>query len=187
MNDLKGFKVAVIVTDGFEEAELTEPAVALRTAGATVEILSPKEGNIQGYRHHEKSVTVTVDHLLSEVVPESYDGLLLPGGALNADAIRMNPEAQEFVKNFDEARKPIASICHAPWLLVSSGLVKGRKLTSYSSIQDDIRNAGGHWVDQEVVHEKNWITSRRPQDIPAFNREVLRAFAEAKKSSGVAV
>ena len=175
--NLKGFKVAVLATDGFEQSELTDPVKALKGAGATVDIVSLKSGVIQGFKHHDKGETVRVTKTLSEVRPEDYNGLLLPGGALNADAMRVVPEAQAFAKSFDQNHKPIAAICHAPWLLVSAHLTRGRTLTSYHTIQDDITNAGGHWVDKEVVVDGNWVTSRQPADIPAFNREMLALFA----------
>lgn len=175
---LEGKKVAILVTDDFEESELLEPKKALEEAGATVVVISPKGGEIQAMRHDEKSQKIKVDLLLSEASPDDFDALELPGGALNADKLRVDPKAQEFVKKFDEEKKPIAIICHAPWLLVSAGLVGGRTLTSYHTIQDDIRNAGGRWVDQEVVRDGNWVSSRQPDDIPKFNEEMIELFAE---------
>jgi len=182
MAELTNLHVAAIVTDGFEEAELIEPMNALKKAGAHVEVLSPESGTVQGFKHHEKSRQVPVDRLLDDVRPDDYDALLLPGGALNADALRMVPKAQSFVRHFEEAGKPIASICHAPWLLVSADVVHGRRLTSYYTIQDDIRNAGGEWLDQEVVEDDNWVTSRQPKDIPAFNQAMLKLFARVPAS-----
>jgi protease I len=172
-------RVAVLATDGFEESELTEPARALREAGAKVEVVAPKGGSIQGFRHFDKGQSVTVGRTLDEARPEEYDALLMPGGALNADALRVVPRAQEFVRSFQGAGKPIAAICHAPWTLISAGVVRGRTLTSYHTIQDDVRNAGGHWVDREVVEDGNWVTSRQPGDIPAFNKAMLELFAHA--------
>jgi len=172
-------RVAVLATDGFEESELTEPARALRDAGAKVEVIAPKGGSIQGFRHFDKGQSVTVDRTLEEAKPEEYDALMLPGGALNADALRAVPRALEFVRSFQEAGKPVAAICHAPWTLISAGVVRGRTLTSYHTIQDDVRNAGGKWVDREVVEDGNWVTSRQPSDIPAFNQAMLRLFAHA--------
>jgi protease I len=180
MTELSNLRVAVLATDGFEEAELTEPVRALKEAGATVEILSTKQGQIQAFRHHDKSIMVDVDRLLDEAQPEEYDAVLLPGGALNGDTLRMGSKIQSFLRQSQEAGKPIAAICHAPWELVSAGLVKGRTLTSYYTIQDDIRNAGGNWVDREVVVDDNWVTSRQPDDIPAFNREMLKLFSQKK-------
>jgi protease I len=177
MTDVKNLRVAILATDGFEESELTEPARALQEAGAQVEIISLKSGEIQGFQHHDKGNTVKVDRVLDEVQAADYDALQLPGGGLNADALRVQPKVQAFVQEFQSQGKPIAVICHAPWILVSAGLVQGRTLTSYHTIQDDIRNAGGHWVDQEVVVDDNWVTSRQPEDLEAFNREMLNLFA----------
>jgi protease I len=180
MTELSNVRVAVLATDGFEEAELTEPLRALKEAGATVEILSTQQGQIQAFRHHDKSIMVDVDRLLDEARSEEYDAVLLPGGALNGDTLRIEPKVQSFLRQIQQAGKPIAAICHAPWELVSAGLVKGRTLTSYYTIQDDIRNAGGNWVDKEVVVDGNWVTSRQPDDIPAFNREMLKLFSQKK-------
>ena len=177
MTNLSNLRVAVIATDGFEEAELTQPVAFLKENGAQVEILSTKKGQIQGFRHHEKGQMIDVDRLIDEVKPESYDALVLPGGALNADALRMEPAVISFLQEIQRTRKPIAAICHAPWELISADLVRDRKLTAYYTIQDDIRNAGGEWVDQEVVVDDNWVTSRKPDDIPAFNREMLTVFS----------
>lgn len=184
MPQLSNIRVAVIATDGFEQAELTEPVKALKEAGAQVDIIAPKSGTIQGFNHDTKADTVPVTRTLDEAQPNEYDALQLPGGALNADQIRMNPKVQQFVQEFDRAGKPIAFICHAPWELVSAGMVKGRTLTSYHTIQDDIKNAGGNWVDQEVCVDKNWVSSRQPTDIPAFNREMLNLFSKVPAGSG---
>jgi protease I len=178
MAELSNMRVAAIVTDGFEESELVQPTNALQKAGAHVEMISPKAGTVQAFRHFNKGNTVPVDRLLHDVHFEDYDALLLPGGALNADALRTLPEVQEFVQQFQEAGKPIAAICHAPWILVSADLVRGRRLTSYHTIQDDIRNAGGEWLDQEVVEDGNWVSSRQPSDIPAFNKAMVRLFSQ---------
>jgi deglycase len=172
-------RVAIMATDGFEESEVTEPMRALREAGARVEVVAPKGGSIQGFRHFDKGQSVTVDRTLDEAQPEEYDALMMPGGALNADALRVVPRAQEYVRSFQEAGKPIAAICHAPWTLISAGVVRGRTLTSYHTIQDDVRNAGGNWADREVVEDGNWVTSRQPSDLPAFNKAMLRLFAHA--------
>jgi len=177
MQSLSEMKVAVIATDGFEESELTSPVRALNDAGAQVEILAPHSGQIQGFKHHDKSIKVDVDRELGRVNPAEYDAVLLPGGALNADALRMNHALHSMLRGMQDAGKPMAVICHAPWILVSADLVRGRKLTSYYTIQDDIRNAGGTWVDQEVVLDGNWVTSRQPSDLPAFNREMLSLFS----------
>jgi protease I len=176
--DLSGKKVAVLATDYFEEDELTGPVVALREAGAQVEIIAPKSGEIKGLRHVEPGQAVKVDKTLDEADPDDYDGLVLPGGAVNADHLRVEQKARDFVtKMMDEQGKPTAVICHAPWLLVSAGLARGKKLTSYHTIQDDMRNAGADWVDEAVVVDGNLITSRNPDDIPAFNRELIKALA----------
>ena len=169
MSELNGFRVAVLATHGFEESELTEPVKALREAGAQVTILSPEPGEIQGVRHDiDKTTKVKVDGTIKDASAEEFDAVHLPGGALNSDAMRTVPEVKAFLRDMQEAGKPFAVICHAPWELVSAGLVRGRMLTSYHTIQDDIRNAGGHWVDREVVVDDNWVTSRHPGDLPAF-------------------
>ena len=179
MADLNGFRVAVLATDGFEESELTEPLEALKDAGAAVSIVSPKSGEIQGFRHDTKSIKVKVDRTIGDISADDFDALQLPGGALNADAMRMVPEVQSFLRAMHEAGKPLAFICHAPWELISAGLVRGRTLTSYHTIQDDVRNAGGNWVDREVVSDDNWVSSRQPKDLPAFNRAMLELFARS--------
>jgi protease I len=171
--DMKEKRVAVLATDGFEESELTEPVKALREAGATVHIVSQKREPIQAFKHYDKSIKVDVDKTLDEVSAERYDAVLLPGGALNADAMRTDPKAQQFVRQMNASGKPIAAICHAPWLLVSAGLANGRTLTSWPTIADDLRNAGARWVDREVVVDENLVTSRGPKDIPAFNNAML--------------
>jgi len=182
---LAGMRVAILATDDFEQVELTEPRKALDEAGARTTLIAPKSGKIQGMKHDEKADPFDVDMMLDHANPEEFDAVLLPGGALNADALRVNNEAQEFVRYMDDSGKPIAVICHGPWLLVSAGLVDGRTLTSYHTIQDDIRNAGGQWLDKEVVRDQNWVSSRRPSDIPAFNREMIRLFVEHRTKPGV--
>ncbi|HEU4505799.1 MAG TPA: type 1 glutamine amidotransferase domain-containing protein [Nitrospira sp.] len=175
---LQGMRVAILATDDFEQSELTEPKQALEEAGATALIISPQSGEIQGMKHDEKADRFAVDQVLAEADPEQFDAAVLPGGALNADALRVVPEAKNFIKAIDRAGKPIAVICHGPWLLVSTGLVSGRKMTSYHTIQDDLRNAGAEWQDAEVLRDRNWVSSRKPADLPAFNREMLTLFAE---------
>lgn len=170
-------RVAVIATDGFEEAELMEPVKALRDAGARVEVIAPHTGSIQGFKHDEKSQTVPVDRTLDSANPDDYAAVVLPGGALNADAIRRDGHMQAFVRAMDQAKKPMAVICHAPWELISAGLARGRTMTSWPSLQDDIRNAGGTWVDEEVVVDHNLITSRKPADLPAFTKELVKALS----------
>jgi protease I len=174
MSDLHNIRVACLATEGYEQAELTEPVKALRAAGARVDIISEKPGSVRGFTHHDPAESVAVDMTFEQAKPDDYDALLLPGGALNADQIRTIEKAQEFVRTFDAAKKPIAVICHAPWLLVSSGVAKGRTLTSWPSIQDDLTNAGASWVDREVVVDGNLVTSRMPDDIPAFTREFIK-------------
>jgi protease I len=175
---LEGLKVAILATDGFEQVELVEPRKALEEAGAETKIIAPKTGKIQGMKHHDKADKVEVDMAMDKANPQDFDALLLPGGALNADALRVEKTAQAFAKKMEEDGKPIAVICHGPWLLASAGLVKGHTLTSYHTIQDDIRNAGGQWADDEVVRDENWVSSRQPSDIPAFIREMIMLFAE---------
>ena len=170
--------------DGFEEAELTEPVKALREQGADVRIFSKKPGKIQAFKHHDKSITVDADASFDELDPSACDAVLLPGGALNADALRVEPKAQQFVRTIAEQHKPLAVICHAPWMLASTGVARGKKLTSYYTIQDDLRNAGAQWVDQEVVVDGNLVTSRKPDDIPAFNREFSRLLESGVPSAG---
>src|SRR6202521_5747961 len=165
MSELTDFRVAVLATDGFEESELTEPVKALKDAGALVTILALKPGKIQGVRHDlDKTVKGKVDRAIGNVNEEDFDAVHLPGGTVNADSLRMVPEVQAFLRAMQEAGKPRAAICHAPWELVSAGLVPGRTLTSYHTIRDDIRNAGGTWVDREVVEDGNWAASRQPGD-----------------------
>ena len=179
MSDLSNLKVAVLATDGFEQVELTKPVQALKEAGAQVHVISPKSGQIQGFNHDEKGDKVDVDKSISDVQSSDYDAVLLPGGAMNADAMRMETKVQTFLKEMSQANKPFAMICHAPWEVISADLVKGRTLTSYYTVQDDIRNAGGTWVDQEVAVDGNWISSRQPDDIPAFIAEMLKIFAQS--------
>ena len=175
---LAGRKVAILTTDGFEQVELTGPREALEGAGATVTIVAMNRGQVQGFHHDKPADKFDVGQTLEEAKPEDFDAVLLPGGVMNADKLRNSRHAQEFVQAMQKAGKPIAAICHAPWLLISAGLVKGRKLTSWPSLQDDLRNAGGEWVDEEVVRDGNWVTSRKPADIPAFNQAVIERFAE---------
>lgn len=178
MAQLTDFRVAVLATDGVEETELTEPVKALRDAGARVTILSLEHGQIQAVRHDlDKTVKVKADGTIRDASAEEFDAVHLPGGTVNADTLRMAPEVQAFLRAMQDAGKPLSAICHAPWELVSAGLVRGRTLTSYHSIQDDVRNAGGNWLDREVVEDGNWVTSRSPGDLPAFNRAMLNLFA----------
>jgi len=177
---LSNFRVAVLATDGFEESELTQPVKALKVAGAQVTILSLKPGQIQGVRHDlEKTVQIKVDRLIRDASANEFDAVHLPGGTINADSLRMVPEVQAFLRAMQDAGRPISAICHPPWELVSAGLARGRTLTSYYTLQDDIRNAGGKWVDRDVVEDGNWVTSRQPDDLPNFNRAVLSLFSRS--------
>ena len=181
-NTLNGSKVAVLAVDGFEAAELIEPKRALAEAGATVHVISAKPGKIQGFRHVDKGDTVDVDATFDKASAADYDAVVLPGGVVNSDAIRLLPQAQAFVKSADSAKKPIAVICHGAWLPVSAGIIKGRTVTSWPSLQDDIRNAGGTWVDMEVVEDGNLITSRKPADIPAFSKTLIAQLSKRQSA-----
>ena len=181
---LAGMRVAILATHGVEEAELTEPRKALDEAGARTALIAPKGGRVRAMKHDQPGGQYDVDMTLDQANPEEFDAVLLPGGALSADALRMEHAAQEFVRYMDDSGKPIAFICHAPWLLVSSGLVDGRTLTSYYTLQDDIRNAEGQWLDKEVVRDQNWVSSRQPSDIPVFNQEMIKLFREHPGVSG---
>ena len=176
---LTGVRVAILATDGFEQSELMEPRRSLQEAGAATDVVSLKSGKIQGWNHTEQGDTVEVDETVESVDAKDYDALLLPGGVMNPDSLRMNPQAVSFVKSFFEAGKPVAAICHGPWTLIEAGAVEGRTLTSWPSLKTDIQNAGGVWVDREVVVDGNLVTSRNPKDIPAFNRELAKLFGTA--------
>jgi len=170
--DLKGIRLAILASDGVEQSELTEPRKFLQQLGVQTTLLTPKGAEIQAMQHDEKGEKIPADGTVEGANTQDYDAVLLPGGALNADKLRMNEEARRFVREMERAKKPFAVICHAPWLLISAGLAKSRRMTSYYTIQDDLRNAGADWVDEEVVRDQNWVTSRQPDDIPAFNRAV---------------
>ena len=178
--ELNGKKVAVIATDMVEQVELTEPWKALEKAGADVDLISIDSGKIQGFNHYDKADTFDVDRTIDEVRPGEYDGLLLPGGVGNPDTLRTNRKVVQFVREFVESGKPVAVICHGPWTLVEADVVRGRKLTSWPSVQTDIRNAGGNWVDKEVVVDNGLVTSRKPDDLPAFCSKMVEEFAEGK-------
>ncbi len=182
-NELDGMKIAILVADGFEQVELAEPRQALDQAGARTDIISPTQGKVKGWNLKDWGNEIPVDVRLDEAQPEAYDALLLPGGVMNPDRLRMNPEAVAFVKRFFDDGKPVAAICHGPWMLVESGAVRGRTLTSWPSLKTDIKNAGGKWVDRDVVNDNGLVTSRKPDDIPVFNKEMISLFAEAGTSS----
>jgi protease I len=177
---LTGRKVAILVTDGFEQVELTEPRNALDQEGAQTVLISPSPGKVKGWNHRQWGDEFPVDVPLEQADPTVYDALLLPGGVMNPDRLRTNARAVAFARAFVDARKPIASICHGPWMLVEADAVRGRTLTSWPSLQTDIRNAGGRWVDQEVVVDQGLVTSRKPDDIPAFNAKMIEEFREGK-------
>jgi len=181
---LNGIRVAILATDGFEQVELTEPRKALDQAGATTEVVSPKEGKVRGWKFKEWGDEVPVDQALDDADPKDYDALLLPGGVINPDALRMQPKAVAFVKAFFESGKPVAAICHGPWTLVEAGVARGRRLTSWPSLKTDLKNAGANWVDEEAVRDGNLITSRKPDDIPAFSRELIRMLSESGAVAG---
>jgi protease I len=178
-DSLRGVRVAILATDGFEQAELTEPRQALDAAGADTAIVSPKKGKVRGWKMKEWGDELDVDQALDQADPKNYDALVLPGGVINADALRMQPQAVKFVKSFFDAGKPVGVICHAPWALIESGVVKGHRMTSWPSLKTDLTNAGAEWVDEEVVVDGKLVTSRKPDDIPAFNREIKRLFSQA--------
>ncbi|MGH7650978.1 MAG: type 1 glutamine amidotransferase domain-containing protein [Gemmatimonadaceae bacterium] len=175
---VKGKRVAILATDGVEQVELTEPKKALDQAGARTVVVSPKNGKIKAWQHDHWGDELQVDQLLDSANPDDFDALMLPGGVMNPDHLRQNERAVQFVRRFFERGKPVAAICHAPWMLVEAGVVRGRTLTSWPSLRTDIENAGGDWVDREVVTDEGMVTSRKPDDIPAFNRKMLEEFAE---------
>jgi deglycase len=179
-NELNGKRVAIVATDMVEQVELLEPRKALDEAGARTEVISIEPGKIQGFNHYDKGDQIRVDRTIEEASADEYDALLLPGGVGNPDVLRMDENVVSFVRGFFEQGKPVAAICHGPWTLVEAGVVRGRKLTSWPSIQTDIRNAGGNWVDEEVVVDQGLVTSRKPDDIPAFNAKMVEEFAEGK-------
>jgi protease I len=177
MADLKGRKVAVLATDGVEQVELTKPVEALRQAGAEVSVISPGGKPIQGMNHDQAGDRLKADEALENARPERFDALLLPGGVANPDTLRITPGAVPFVRSFVQGGKPIAAICHGPWTLIDAGGVKGRRMTSWPSLRTDLINAGATWVDEECVVDGSLVTSRKPDDIPAFNKRMLALFA----------
>jgi protease I len=177
---LDGKKVAILVADGFEQVEMTKPREALIEAGAEVKIVSPKSGQIQGMHHADKGDKFDVDLTLDEAKADDFDALMIPGGLMNPDQLRSTPEATEFTRHFFDEGKPVAAICHGPWVLIDAGVVRGRTLTSWPAIKTDVRNAGGKWIDEEVVVDNGLVTSRKPDDIPAFNAKMIEEFCEGK-------
>jgi protease I len=182
MADVKGKKIAVLATDGFEQVELTEPVKALRAEGAEVVIVSQKSGEIQGMNHHEKGDKIKVDLELSQAKADEFDALVLPGGVANPDTLRTDKSAISFIKHFTDAKKPVAAICHGPWTLIEADAVHHRKMTSWPSLQTDLKNAGANWVDQSVVVDGNFVTSRHPEDLEDFNRELLVLVGKAARA-----
>ena len=177
--NLANVRIAILATDGFEQVELTEPRKALQQAGAKTDVISPQSGEIKGWQLTDWGEKVKVDKQLSSARPEDYDALLLPGGVMSPDKLRMDPEAVSFVKRFFESGKPVAAICHGPWTLVEAGVVKGLTMTSWPSLKTDLKNAGAHWVDETVVTDRNLTTSRKPDDLPAFNQRIVEQFSVA--------
>jgi len=179
-DQLSGKKIAILVADGFEQIEMTDPRAALDNEGADTRIVSVKSGQIQGMHHADKGEKFDVDLTLDDTDPADFDALLIPGGLMNPDTLRSIPKALEFARHFFEEGKPVAAICHGPWVLIDAGVVRGRTLTSWPAIKTDVRNAGGNWVDQEVVVDNGLVTSRKPDDIPAFNRKMIEEFHEGR-------
>jgi protease I len=183
MENLAGLRVAILVDDGFEEAELVQPRNALNQAGAETQIVSPKGDPVRSWEFTDWGGYFPIDVALSEAKPDDFDALLLPGGVLNPDRLRMKPAAVDFVKAFFDAGKPVAAICHGPWLVIEAGAARGRRIASWPSLKTDLRNAGAERVDEEVVVDGNLVTSRKPDDIPAFNREMISLFSRARKQA----
>lgn len=177
-DQLKNRKVAIVVADGFEQVEMTEPRKALQDAGAKTEIVSPAKGKVKGWQHDHWGDEFPVDKPVSEACSEDYDALLLPGGVMNPDKLRIDEDALNFVRGFFEAGKPVAVICHGPWTLINAGVARGRRMTSWPSVEMDLRNAGVDWVDEEVVVDAGLVSSRKPADIPVFNRKMIEEFTE---------
>ena len=180
MGKLDGKRIAFLATDGVEQVELTEPLEAVRNEGAEVEVISLKKGEFQGFNHLDKGDTFTADRAVKDADADDYDGIVLPGGVANPDFLRTDEDAVRFVRSFVEAKKPVGAICHGPWTLVEADVIKGRTLTSWPSLQTDIRNAGATWVDEEVHVDQGLVTSRKPDDLPAFNAKVIEEVAEGR-------
>jgi protease I len=183
MDELKGLRVAILVTDGFEQVELARPQKALAVAGAETSVVSPKADRVRGWNFTDWGDEVPVDVPLVEARPEDFDALLLPGGVMNPDALRIQPKAVQFVKAFFDARKPVAVICHGPWTIIEAGAARGRRIASWPSLKTDLRNAGAEWVDEEAVVHDNLLSSRKPDDIPAFNRAMIDLFGRARRQA----
>src|SRR6186997_1792991 len=186
MADLKGKRVAFLATDMVEQVELTEPWKAVEEAGADVDLISLEDGEVQGFDHYDKAEKFPVDRTVEEASADDYDALVLPGGVGNPDTLRGDVNAVEFTRQFFEQAKPVGAICHGPWMLVEAGVVRGRKVTSWPTLQTDIRNAGGEWVDEEVVVDNGLVTSRKPDDLPAFNAKIVEEFCEGKHAEQAA-
>ncbi len=185
-NELKGKRVAFLFTDGAEQSEVTAPLEAVRKAGADTEIISLEKGDVEMWKHFDKGDKITAEVAVADADPSDYDGLVLPGGVANPDQLRANKDAVEFVRTFFEQDKPVGVICHGPWMLVETGVAKGRKVTSWPSLRTDLRNAGADWVDEEVVVDNGLVTSRKPDDLPAFCAKVIEEIAEGKHKQRVA-
>ena len=185
-DELKGKRVAFLFTDGAEQAEVTEPLEAVRKAGAETDIVSLEKGEVEMWKHFDKGDKMTAEVAVADADPSDYDGLVLPGGVANPDQLRLNKDAVKFVRAFFEQDKPVGVICHGPWMLVETGVAKGRKVTSWPSLQTDLRNAGAEWVDEEVVVDNGLVTSRKPDDLPAFCAKIVEEFAEGKHKQRVA-
>ncbi|MDO8902734.1 MAG: type 1 glutamine amidotransferase domain-containing protein [Phenylobacterium sp.] len=180
---IEGAKVAVLATDGFEQSELEQPVAALTAAGATVHVIAPKGPEIQGWEHHDKGRATTIDLELAKAKASDYDALVLPGGVINPDALRLEKKAIAFIGEFVKAGKPIGAICHGPWTLIDAGGVEGKTMTSWPSLETDLKNAGAKWVDKEVVVDQGLVTSRKPDDIPAFCKKLIEEIAEGRHAA----
>jgi protease I len=178
MAQLDGKKIAILVTDGFEQVEMTEPRKALEEAGAGTDLVSPANGKVKGWQHTKWGDEFAVDVPLSDARADDYDALVLPGGVMSPDKLRIDTRAVDFVRAFFDAGKPVAAICHGPWTLINAGVVKGREMTSWPSVSTDLKNAGARWVDREVVVDNGLVTSRKPDDLPTFNRKMIEEFSE---------
>jgi len=187
MAEIKGVKVAILVTDGFEQVELTEPRKALDQAGAATSIVSPKSEQVRGWNFTNWGDKFPVDVNLDKARPDDFDALLLPGGVMNPDSLRIEPKAVEFIKSFFAADKPVAAICHGPWTVIEADAARGKRIAAWPSLKTDLRNAGAEWVDEEVVVDGKLVSSRKPDDIPAFNREIIKMFGQARPQAARSV